>query len=191
MLFGYASDPSSNAPDTLRYTLSLHTHCNHTHTWLQIVPTTLLHNIMRVISTSGDSEVNAPQGFTLVLVSPAGLLAHRSHQIKHCNLGGVVHALQPAVAFANIGELSIDVLICTMEAQLIARLDSDNVLPCVGNNAYQMQPPGLLATPMELYKVPGETCMQHLEIDERLYATSCMVWLGQSAEQVMLSQERV
>lgn len=63
---------------------------------------------------------------------------------------------QPAVAFANIGELSIDLLVASLKAQLVARLDSDNLLSCVGNNAYSPQPPGLLATAAELYRVPGE-----------------------------------
>lgn len=64
--------------------------------------------------------------------------------------------LQPAVAFANVGELAIDVLVCTLKAQLAARLDDENLLACVGNNAYSTQPPGLLATALELYQVPGE-----------------------------------
>jgi hypothetical protein len=64
--------------------------------------------------------------------------------------------LQPAVAFANIGELSIDLLVCTLKAQPVARLDSDNLLACVGNNAYELQPSGLLATALELYQVPGK-----------------------------------
>lgn len=63
---------------------------------------------------------------------------------------------QPAVAFANIGELSIDLLVCTLKAQLVARLDSENLLACVGNNAYQPQPSGLLATALELYQAPGK-----------------------------------
>lgn len=63
--------------------------------------------------------------------------------------------MQPAVAFANVGELSIDLLVCTLKAELVARVDSENVLACVGNNAYQLQPPGVLATAMELYHVPG------------------------------------
>lgn len=72
----------------------------------------------------------------------------------------VLAHLQPAVAFANIGELSIDLLVCTLKAQPVARLDSDNLLACVGNNAYQLQPPGLLATALELYQVPGEHMVQ-------------------------------
>jgi hypothetical protein len=60
------------------------------------------------------------------------------------------------VAFANIGELSVDLLVHNLMAALVARLDSDNILACVGNNAYDVQPPGLLATALELYHVPGE-----------------------------------
>jgi hypothetical protein len=65
------------------------------------------------------------------------------------------HQPQPAVAFANVGELAVDVLVCTLKAQLAARLDDENLLACAGNNAYSMQPPGLLATALELYQVPG------------------------------------
>lgn len=78
---------------------------------------------------------------------------------------------QPAVAFANIGELSIDLMVCTLKAQPAARLDSDNLLACVGNNAYESQPPGLLATALELYQVPGESTGQNL-----LYTTRSAWW---------------
>lgn len=68
------------------------------------------------------------------------------------------------MAFANIGELSVDLLVHNLMAELVARLDSDNILACVGNNAYTLQPPGLLATALELYHVPGERgAMQRLE----------------------------
>lgn len=60
------------------------------------------------------------------------------------------------MAFANIGELSVDLLVHNLKAELVARLDSDNILACVGNDAYTLQPPGLLATALELYHVPGE-----------------------------------
>jgi hypothetical protein len=63
---------------------------------------------------------------------------------------------QPAVAFANIGELAVDVLVCTLKAQLVARLEDENLLACAGNNAYSLQPAGLLATALELYQVPGK-----------------------------------
>lgn len=49
----------------------------------------------------------------------------------------------------------MDVLVCTLKAQLVARLDEPDLLACAGNNAYSLQPPGLLATALELYQVPG------------------------------------
>eukprot|EP00878_Enallax_costatus_P010526 GHUV01010991.1.p1 GENE.GHUV01010991.1~~GHUV01010991.1.p1 ORF type:complete len:296 (+),score=104.94 GHUV01010991.1:234-1121(+) len=70
------------------------------------------------------------------------------------DLGGATWIL-PAVAFANIGELAIDVIITTLKCQLVARLDDDNILACVGNNAYEPEPQGQLATALELYQVPG------------------------------------
>jgi len=144
---------------------------------------TILHQLTDIMRVISEAPFDVSSGCTLVLVSCVAPLTevtiypYIKHELQRQLIssqmlpqhkadargGGAVLPLQPAVAFANIGELSIDVLICTMEAQLVARLDSDNVLPCVGNNAYQMQPPGLLATPMELYKVPGESCMQHPE----------------------------
>jgi hypothetical protein len=51
------------------------------------------------------------------------------------------------------------VLVCTLKAQLAARLDDENLLACAGNNAYSMQPPGLLATALELYQVPGKATL--------------------------------
>ncbi|KAF8058335.1 psmG2 [Scenedesmus sp. PABB004] len=67
--------------------------------------------------------------------------------------GGVL--LAPAVAFANIGELALDALIASLGAARVARLDDANVLAVVGNNAFTPDPPGLLATALELYSVPG------------------------------------
>lgn len=116
---------------------------------------------------SGSSKLDL-QGTTLVLVRgfgrcwvktglPASAAADSSTRTP---VSCCVSVLQPAVAFANIGELSIDLLVCTLKAQPAARLDSDNLLACVGNNAYEVQPPGLLATALELYQVPGESAGQ-------------------------------
>jgi hypothetical protein len=97
---------------------------------------------------------------------PVGLLPAKAvQQVKYtvmplqqpCVCAPVVlDHLQPAVAFANVGELAVDLLVCTLKAHPVARLDSDNLLACVGNNAYNLQPAGLLATALELYQVPGE-----------------------------------
>lgn len=61
---------------------------------------------------------------------------------------------QPAVAHASVGELATDVLVATLGAQLYGRLENDNVLPCCGNDAYTLDPPGTLATSLELYAAP-------------------------------------
>lgn len=62
---------------------------------------------------------------------------------------------QPAVAFANIGELAIDALVASLNLQRLAAADDPNVLPCVGNNPYTPQPAGSLATAMEVYGTSG------------------------------------
>jgi proteasome assembly chaperone 2 len=63
----------------------------------------------------------------------------------------LARALQPAVAHANIGELAIDCLISSYGLPLVARLEDDNMLPVVGNDAYTQASPGTLATALEVY----------------------------------------
>ncbi|GLC38703.1 hypothetical protein PLESTB_000592500 [Pleodorina starrii] len=68
----------------------------------------------------------------------------------------------PAVAYANVGELAIDVLVATLRPKSLGAVESVNVLPVVGNDAYDVDPspqqpqqPGRLATALELFSVPG------------------------------------
>lgn len=60
---------------------------------------------------------------------------------------------QPAVAFANIGELAVDVLIATLQAPLAAWLDTPDCLPVVGADAFAGAAPGTLATALDLHVV--------------------------------------
>ncbi|WIA41862.1 hypothetical protein OEZ86_009187 [Tetradesmus obliquus] len=100
-------------------------------------------------------------------------------------LQGAVLVL-PAVAFANIGELTVDVLVCTLKAQLVARLDEPDLLACAGNNAYSLQPPGLLATALELYQVPGSRVFllqqraPTIPGRQQAFAASIMAWAKQA-----------
>ncbi len=63
---------------------------------------------------------------------------------------------QSAVAFANIGELAVDALITTLQLPLAAYCEDDNVLPCVGNDAYSSSACGELAMPLELFGLPEQ-----------------------------------
>ncbi len=48
----------------------------------------------------------------------------------------------------------MDALITTMQLPLAAYCEDDNVLPCVGNDAYSASARGELATPLELFGLP-------------------------------------
>lgn len=49
----------------------------------------------------------------------------------------------------------MDVLVSTLQPPLVGALEDDNVLPAVGNDAYDMAQPGTLSTALELYRVAG------------------------------------
>ncbi len=49
---------------------------------------------------------------------------------------------QPAVTHANVGELAVDVLVASLGPQPLGALESHNVLPAVGNDAYDGSSPG-------------------------------------------------
>ncbi len=64
---------------------------------------------------------------------------------------------QPAVTYANVGELAVDVLVATVRPQSLGAVESVDVLPVVGNDAYDVdQQAGRLATALELFAVPGK-----------------------------------
>ncbi|EFJ50012.1 hypothetical protein VOLCADRAFT_120700 [Volvox carteri f. nagariensis] len=75
-------------------------------------------------------------------------------------LKGAVVVL-PAVTYANVGELAVDVLVATLKPEFLGAVESANVLPVVGNDAYDLDPspsaqqPGGLATALELFKIHG------------------------------------
>jgi proteasome assembly chaperone 2 len=73
---------------------------------------------------------------------------------------------QPAVAFANVGELAVDAIVATLRLPLVARGADPNVLPASGHDAYDhlaaagatgaaaapaAPPPSAAATSLELY----------------------------------------
>lgn len=67
--------------------------------------------------------------------------------------GGVL--VVPAVTHANVGELAVDVLVATLRPEYLGPLEDANVLPCVGNDAYDSAIPGNLSTALELFRAPG------------------------------------
>ncbi|XP_057769804.1 uncharacterized protein LOC130989739 [Salvia miltiorrhiza] len=58
----------------------------------------------------------------------------------------------PALSIGNVGQLAVDLLISSLEAEKIGCLDDQNVLPCVGNDAYSPAPLGKLALSLEAYE---------------------------------------
>ncbi|GFR49103.1 hypothetical protein Agub_g10898, partial [Astrephomene gubernaculifera] len=77
-----------------------------------------------------------------------------------CERPEVVPALKgaivvlPAVTYANVGELAVDVLVATLCPQPLGSLESANVLPVVGNDAFSVGP-GTLSTALEAFSLPG------------------------------------
>ncbi|GIL74268.1 hypothetical protein Vretimale_2018 [Volvox reticuliferus] len=69
--------------------------------------------------------------------------------------------VMPAVTYANVGELAVDVLVETLTPQPLGSLESVNLLSVVGNDAFDPDPsvsppqPGRLTTALELFRVPG------------------------------------
>ena len=58
------------------------------------------------------------------------------------------------MAQGNVGELAIDVLIASLGATRVATLGHEDVLPCIGNDPYDMSSPGSLCTSLELFELP-------------------------------------
>ena len=61
------------------------------------------------------------------------------------------------MTYANVGELAVDVLVATLQPRTLGALESPNVLPVVGNDAYDttVSEPGKLSTALELFAVEG------------------------------------
>ncbi|KAG2482237.1 hypothetical protein HYH03_018820 [Edaphochlamys debaryana] len=82
------------------------------------------------------------------------------------SLKGAVVVL-PAVSYANVGELAVDVLVASLQPASLGPVESVNVLPAVGNDAFDAAGPGpraglagpsgggALCTALELFGVPG------------------------------------
>lgn len=78
---------------------------------------------------------------------------------RPCAWPGCLRRFQPAVSLANVGELALDVLVTSLGPLAhVGSLEDANVMPCVGNDAFDAGPgalPGALSTALELY------CLDH------------------------------
>ncbi|XP_012573204.1 uncharacterized protein [Cicer arietinum] len=61
----------------------------------------------------------------------------------------------PAVSIGNVGQLTADLFVSSMDSERVGYLDNPYVLPCVGNDAYGPLPQGDLALPLEVYDSPS------------------------------------
>lgn len=57
--------------------------------------------------------------------------------------------MQPAVSVGNVGQLAADLLINSCGMTRVGLLDTDLVVPAVGNDAYDSDAPGTLHTQLE------------------------------------------
>ncbi|XP_010466023.1 PREDICTED: proteasome assembly chaperone 2-like [Camelina sativa] len=58
----------------------------------------------------------------------------------------------PALSIGNVGQLAVDLLVSSTDADRVGYLDDTNLLPCVGNDAYGPLPCGEIALPLEVYE---------------------------------------
>ncbi|KAF2068665.1 hypothetical protein CYY_010010 [Polysphondylium violaceum] len=58
----------------------------------------------------------------------------------------------PALTLGNVGQLSIDLLICTYKFERVGFIVDSNILPIVGNDTYTPKGQGVLSTSIEVYK---------------------------------------
>lgn len=72
-------------------------------------------------------------------------------QVKDLNLAGST-LLLPAVSIGNVGELTIETILCTLSVPLVGYLYDDNVLPCVGYDPLGTNP-SRIALSLELYRL--------------------------------------
>lgn len=58
----------------------------------------------------------------------------------------------PALSIGNVGQLTVDLIISSLQAQKIGFLDDPNVLPCVGNDPFATIDSGELTVALEVYE---------------------------------------
>lgn len=85
--------------------------------------------------------------------------------------------LQPAVTYANVGELALDVLVTSLAPVTpLGPLESANCLPVVGNDAFDAvdgNTTGVLTTALELFSIPGQ--IHHQKGSKPLVKRCCAV----------------
>eukprot|EP01120_Amphizonella_sp_Union-15-10_P002808 TRINITY_DN13098_c0_g1_i1.p1 TRINITY_DN13098_c0_g1~~TRINITY_DN13098_c0_g1_i1.p1 ORF type:complete len:253 (+),score=39.73 TRINITY_DN13098_c0_g1_i1:82-840(+) len=59
----------------------------------------------------------------------------------------------PCLSVGNVGQLALDVLISTSSAERVGYFYSSQVLPVVGNDAYDVSPSGVLSVNLEVFQL--------------------------------------
>lgn len=63
--------------------------------------------------------------------------------------------MQPCVGSANVGQLTIDLVVATLQLPCIGHLETSSVLPCAGLHAFDHQP-GQIALSLQLFAHHGQ-----------------------------------
>ena len=63
-------------------------------------------------------------------------------------------SLQPCVGSANVGQLTIDLIVATLHLPCVGQLETSSVLPCAGLDAFDHQP-GQIALSVQLFALRG------------------------------------
>ena len=81
---------------------------------------------------------------------------------------------------ANVGQLAVDLLACTLQLPRAAVLLSPHLLPCCGNDALACAPRGALCTSLEAHARPGLALLQQraptLPGAQRAFAAELADW---------------
>ncbi|KAH7425518.1 hypothetical protein KP509_11G058700 [Ceratopteris richardii] len=65
------------------------------------------------------------------------------------------YLIMPALSIGNVGQLVVDLLISSSVAHKVGYLDSECILPCIGNDPYNEFSRGELAVALEVYEEPA------------------------------------
>mmetsp|Transcript_13676 Transcript_13676/g.34449 ORF Transcript_13676/g.34449 Transcript_13676/m.34449 type:complete len:258 (-) Transcript_13676:352-1125(-) len=93
--------------------------------------------------------------------------------------------LLPGVSIGNVGQLAVDLLVHSLKLRRVGFLESQYVLPSVGNDAYSATGTGKLAVEMELYGADGGVFVLQQRSPpvvgcQRLFAAELMDWVAAS-----------
>jgi len=66
----------------------------------------------------------------------------------------------PLLTLGNVGQLSVDLIVSTFSFEKIGLLDSEYVIPLIGNDTFTANGTGVLSTAVEVFQKPGITIVQ-------------------------------